>query len=246
MKLEIGGSHILRATAALVLPNDRNLFTDVASLPLVQQSATLRPENRTRFAALMPVRISAQVLSPEYDGLLYDVVQQFAQKTGTGLVAVAPFHLWRRDLVVTPRQALFTFLVSSIDCLVLGQRLFTKVHGAVGTENLQSFRPRISEEALVLRNTESANGGHILIRIKRRGGYATDELLKLHPGTRTILDLCDGNLSVAEVVEQVGAGGPEVSNKNVCEFLRNLWRRGALCFDEPVQKSAVATFKAAH
>jgi len=98
----------------------------------------------------------------------------------------------------------------------------------------------------VLRNTESANGGHILIRIKRRGGYATDELLKLHPGTRTILDLCDGNLSVAEVVEQVGAGGPEVSNKNVCEFLRNLWRRGALCFDEPVQKSAASTFKAAH
>jgi tetratricopeptide (TPR) repeat protein len=242
LKLEIGGSHILRATSALVLPEARNLFNDGSTLPLVQQPATLRPENRARFAALMPVRISAQVLSPEYDGLLFDVVERFAQKKGTGLVAVAPFHLWRRDLAMTPAQALSAFLVSSIDTLVLGDRLLSKVHGAVGVENLQSFHPRISEEALVLRKgAESANGGHILIRIKRRGGYATDELLKLHSGTNVILDLCDGNLSVAEVVKRVGAQQPNVTNKNVCEFLRNLWRRGALCFDEPVvQESAAA------
>jgi tetratricopeptide (TPR) repeat protein len=242
LKLEIGGSHILRATSALVLPEARNLFNDVTPLPLVQQRATLRPENRARLAALMPVRISAQVLSPEYDGLLFDVVERFAQKKGTGLVAVAPFHLWRRDLAMTPAQGLSAFLVSSIDTLVLGDRLLSKVHGAVGVENLQSFRPRISEEALVLRSgAGSANGDHILIRIKRRGGYATDELLKLHSGTNVILDLCDGNLSVAEVVKRVGAQQPNVTNKNVCEFLRNLWRRGALCFDEPVvQESAAA------
>jgi tetratricopeptide (TPR) repeat protein len=242
LKLEIGGSHILRATSALVLPEGRTLFNDVASLPLVQQRGTLRPENRARFAALMPVRISAQVLSPEYDGLLFDVVERFAQKTGTGLVAVAPFHLWRRDLAVTPAQGLSAFLVSSIDSLVLGNRLLSKVHGAVGIENLQSFRPRVSEEALVLRTgADSANGGHILIRIKRRGGYATDELLKLHSGTKMILDLCDGNLSVAEVVKRVGGQQPKVNDQNVCEFLRTLWRRGALCFDEPVvQESAAA------
>ncbi|HEU4834248.1 MAG TPA: carbamoyltransferase C-terminal domain-containing protein [Pyrinomonadaceae bacterium] len=242
LKLEIGGSHILRATSALVLPEARNLFNDVTPLPLVQQRATLRPENRARYAALMPVRISAQVLSPEYDGLLFDIVERFAQKTGTGLVAVAPFHLWRRDLVMTPAQGLSAFLVSSIDSMVLGDRLLSKVHGSVGIENLQSFRPRISEEALVLRTgTDSANGGHILIRIKRRGGYATDELLKLHAGTKGIIDLCDGNLSVAEVVKRVGAQQPNVNDQNVCEFLRTLWRRGALCFDEPVvQESAAA------
>lgn len=242
LKLEIGGSHILRATSALVLPEARNLFNDVTPLPLVQQRATLRPENRARYAALMPVRISAQVLSAEYDGLLFDVVERFAQKTGTGLVAVAPFHLWRRDLVMTPAQGLSAFLVSSIDSMVLGDRLLSKVHGSVGIENLQSFRPRISEEALVLRTgADSANGGHILIRIKRRGGYATDELLKLHAGTKGIIDLCDGNLSVAEVVKRVGAQQPNVNDQNVCEFLRTLWRRGALCFDEPVvQESAAA------
>jgi tetratricopeptide (TPR) repeat protein len=242
LKLEIGGSHILRATSALVLPESRNLFNDVTPLPLVQQRATVRPENRARFAALMPVRISAQVLSPEYDGLLCDVVQRFAEKTGTGLVAVAPFHLWRRDLVMTPAQALSAFLVSSIDTLVLGDRLLSKVHGSIGIENLLSFRPRISEEALVLASgSGSANGGHILIRIKRRGGYATDELLKLHAGTKGILDLCDGNLSVAEVVKRLGAQQPNVNDQNVCEFLRTLWRRGALCFDEPVvQESAAA------
>jgi hypothetical protein len=143
---------------------------------------------------------------------------------------------------MTPAQALSAFLVSSIDTLVLGDRLLSKVHGSIGIENLLSFRPRISEEALVLASgSGSANGGHILIRIKRRGGYATDELLKLHAGTKGILDLCDGNLSVAEVVKRLGAQQPNVNDQNVCEFLRTLWRRGALCFDEPVvQESAAA------
>jgi len=241
LKLEIGGSHILRATSALVLPAARNIFNDLAPLPLVQESATLRQENRARFAALMPVRISVQVLSSEYDGLLFDVLERFAQKTGTGLVAVAPFHLWRRDLVMNPAQALSAFLVSSIDSMVLGERLLSKVHGSVGIENLLSFRPRISEEALVLRSgADSANGGHILIRIKRRGGYATDELLKLHSGTRGILDLCDGSLSVADVIKQIGAQQSNMNDQNVCEFLRTLWRRGALCFDEPVVQEPLA------
>ncbi len=89
-------------------------------------------------------------------------------------MAVAPFHLWRRDLVMTPAQALFAFLVSSIDSMVLGERLLSKAHGSVGIKNLLSFRPRISEEALVLKSgSDSANGGHILIRIKRRGGYVS-------------------------------------------------------------------------
>lgn len=240
MKFEIGGSHILRATAALLLPESAELFADVAPLPLFQQGATLRPRHRAEFPALLPVRICVQVLSPRFDGYLHDVLHGFARETGVGMLAVAPFHLWRRDLATTPQDGLSHFLVSSIDALVLGERLLSKVHGSTGIENLLNFRPRLSEEALVYQGANDS----ILIRIKRRGGYATDDLLKLHSGTRPILDLCDGKLSVADVVGRL-AGPLGRQDERVCAFLRDLWHRGALCFDEPAGANESANRTAA-
>ena len=232
-ELESGGSHITRAPAALLLPESAHLFQDVSLVPLVQQSATLKPEYRTEFPALLPVKLCVQVLSREFDDLLFEVVEGFARKNGHGLLAVAPFHLWRRDLVSTAQQALPAFVVSSIDVLLLGDRLLRKEHGPAAMENLLNFRPRLSEEALLIGN-DSANGKSVLIRIKRRGGYATDDLLKLHPGTRPILDLCDGNLSLAEITRRIAVPKGQGGDEQLCAFLRSLWHRGALCFDEPV------------
>jgi hypothetical protein len=186
------------------------------------------------FPALLPVKLCVQMLSHEFDDLLFDIIQGFGNKNGNGLVAAAPFHLWRRDLVATAQQAVMSFLVSSIDALLIEDRLLRKVHGATAMENLLNFRPRLSEEALVIKGSDSANGSKLLIRIKRRGGYATDDLLKLHPGIRPILDLCDGSLSVAEVTQRAGLPQSESRDEQVCTFLRSLWHQGALCFDEPI------------
>ena len=232
-ELESGGSHITRAPAALLLPESAHLFQNLSLMPLVQQSATLKPEYRTEFPALLPVKLCVQVLSREFDDLLFELAEGFAKKNGHGLLAVAPFHLWRRDLVSTAQQALPTFVVSSIDVLLLGDRLLRKEHGSAAMENLLNFRPRLSEEALLIGN-DSANGKSVLIRIKRRGGYATDDLLKLHPGTRPILDLCDGNLSVAEITRRIAIPQGQGGDEQLCAFLRSLWHRGALCFDEPM------------
>lgn len=234
-ELDSGGSHIKRAPAALFLPESAALFQDVSSLPLVQQSATLKPEYRAMFPALLPVKLCVQMLSHEFDDLLFDIIQGFGNANGNGLVAAAPFHLWRRDLVATAQQAVMSFLVSSIDALLVEDRLLRKVHGSTAMENLRNFRPRLSEEALVItKSGDSANGNSVLIRIKRRGGYATDDLLKLHPGTRPILDLCDGSLSVAEVTKRAGLPQSESRDEQLCAFLRSLWHHGALCFDEPI------------
>jgi tetratricopeptide (TPR) repeat protein len=233
-ELASGGSHIKRAAAALFLPESAALFQDVSSLPLVQQSATLKPESRAMFPALLPVKLCVQMLSHKFDHLLFDIIQGFGNENGNGLVAAAPFHLWRRDLVATAQQAVMSFLVSSIDALLVEDRLLRKVHGSTAMENLLNFRPRLSEEALVIKKSDSGNGNSVLIRIKRRGGYATDDLLKLHPGTRPILDLCDGSLSVAEVTQRAGLSRSASRDEQLCTFLRSLWHHGALCFDEPL------------
>ena len=231
MTSEIGGSHIARATAAFLLPESQTFFSEIAALPLVQQSATLKPEHRAAFPALVPVRLGVQVLSSTLDEFLFELATHFADRTGVGLLAASPFHLWRRDLVTTPRQAIRSFLVSSIDALVLGDRLVVKTHGATAVGNLLPFRPRVSEEALVFRGAAENGKENLLIRIKRRGGYATDDLLKLHPEMSRILDLCDGTRTVAEVLERLGGSR---MNEKICGFLRNLWRRGALSFDDPL------------
>jgi tetratricopeptide (TPR) repeat protein len=238
-ELESGGSHIKRAAAALFLPESAALFQDVSSLPLIQQSATLKPQYRAKFPALLPVKLCVQMLSPKFDDLLFAIIRGFGNDVGNGLVAAAPFHLWRRDLVATAQQAVLSFLVSSIDALLVGDRLLRKVHGSTAVENLLNFRPRLSEEALLIKGgNDSANGSNVLIRIKRRGGYATDDLLKLHPGTRPILDLCDGSLSVAELTQRAGLPQSDNGDEQLCAFLRSLWHRGALCFDEPVIRNA--------
>ena len=234
-ELDSGGSHIKRAAAALFLPESAALFQDVWSLPLLQQSATLKPEYRAMFPALLPVKLCVQMLSQKFDDLLFDIIQGFGNENGNGVVAAAPFHLWRRDLVATAQQAMMSFLVSSIDVLLIEDRMLRKVHGSTAMENLLNFRPRLSEEALVIsKGSDSENGNKLLIRIKRRGGYATDDLLKLHPGTRRILDLCDGSLSVAELTQRAGLPESESREAQLCTFLRSLWHQGALCFDEPI------------
>jgi hypothetical protein len=145
--------------------------------------------------------------------------------------------------VITAEQGLNAFLVTSIDALVLGDQLIIKEQGAAATANLLLFHPRLSEEAFVFDGPASAQEtGTFMIRIKRRGGYATDDLLKLRKEVRPIIELCNGTLTVSQIVERVShvftvTQGLEAQ---ICSLLRTLWRRGALCFDPPTSWPMVA------
>jgi hypothetical protein len=178
-----------------------------------------------------------QIVSEESDGVLHRILTAFADRTGLPLLGVAPFHLWRRDLARTAGESLTDFLVSSLDILYLAGRVFEKAHGPTAVQNIASYRPRLSEETVVF-----DSGGSCLIRIKRRGGYATDLVLKLHRDARAIVDLCDGSRDVSQLLAHLTRGASLVSphGERLAQLLRGLWRHGALCLDPPVLEAVTA------
>jgi tetratricopeptide (TPR) repeat protein len=234
---EFGGSYVQTAAAALILPEGVERFVHLESRTGVQQVATLKHEHCAAMPGLVPVGLNVQVVSQASDGVLHRILTAFADRSGVPLLGVAPFHLWRGDLVVTAQQALLDFLITSVDRLYLSGRVVEKIHGPAAIQNIAEYRPRLSEEALVFEN-----GGACLIRIKRRGGYATDQVLKLHADTRPIIDRCDGSRSVGALLASLTRAAALTSpqGERLASLLRGLWRHGALCFDPPAAEPAAA------
>lgn len=222
------------ARTALLLPEAIEMFSGLSCTPLVVQEASIKPRYRNELPALVPVRIRLQVLLPEFDGIIFNLLQAFAERSRTGVLAAVPFHLRERDLAITPQKAISSYLVSSIDCLVLGDSLLRKVYGITADENLLPFRPRLSKHAAILEksnNAEEQNTFMIMIRI-----WAYHSCMRLHDETRAILNLCDGKRSVADIAHHLETEFEGIPNwkADVSSFFRNLWRNGAIIFEEPI------------
>jgi tetratricopeptide (TPR) repeat protein len=237
---EVGAYGSKRARTALLLPEAVGLFgIGIEPLPLVLQEATLKPQYREEMAALVPYRSRVQVLSHEFDGLLFEILTEFAQRTGIGVLAAVPFHTRGRDLAVSAVKASSAFLISSIDHLVLGERLLTKTWGPAADENILPFRPRLSRNASIFRKAGVEETDKFLLLVRT---WSFHNYLRLHREMRPILDLCDGQRSVAEIVHQMEAGLPPDSQleQRVCAFLRKLGRQSAIVFDDPLVRTAEA------
>lgn len=231
---EVGAYSSKHARTALLLPEAVSLFgVGIEAQPLILQEASLKTQYREEMAALVPYRSRVQVLSYEFDGLLFEILTEFAQRTGTGVLAAVPFHHRGRDLAVSAVKAASAFLLSSIDQLVLGERLLTKTWGPAADENILPFRPRLSRNASIFRKVGAEETDTFLLLVRT---WSFHNYLKLHREMRPILDLCDGQRSVAEVVREMQAGLPPDSRmeQRVCAFLRKLGRQSAVVFDDPL------------
>ena len=67
-----------------------------------------------------------QTLTKEDNGIYYDLVKEFENKTGVPLVLNTSFNLGGDPIVETPADALDTFLRTDMDYLVLGNRIIHK------------------------------------------------------------------------------------------------------------------------
>lgn len=221
------------ARAALALPEAASLCLDPPQpSPLILQEATLGPEAREELPALGPYRVRFQFLSAQHDGFLHDLLTTFAARSGVAVLAAVPFHLRRRILPSTPTQAVHAFLASPIDHLALGDRLLSKRHGADGPENLLPFFPCLSFQASVLEPADdAAEAFHIRIR-----NFAYQSDIKLHRKLRPLIELSDGQRSLADILDRLADQFPSQDGtwrRQACGLYRKLWRQGAITFRPP-------------
>jgi len=227
--------------SALTIPERIDLFTGLQPWPLILQESDLRMDRRATLPGIFPVQTRVQVLDPELDGLLHRIVASFADRTGCGVLTVSPFHLLGRpDLAAEPREAVHDFLISSSDALLLGDRLLVKQHGAGALENLLPFRPNLNGLTWMSEGRETAGGGSGLF-LRSHAAGALRHVIKVRRELTPIVEMCDGELSVGEILEharQLRLVESTRVDDALCGFLRRLWLKGILCFDDPAAAGA--------
>lgn len=222
--------------SALTIPERIDLFTGLQPWPLILQETDLRMDRRAALPGIFPVQTRVQVLDPELDGLLHRIVASFADRTGCGVLTASPFHLLGRpDLAADPREAVHDFLISSGDALLLGDRLLVKQHGAGALKNLLPFRPNLNGLAWRSGGGETTGGGNALF-LRSHASGASRHLIKVRRELTPIVEMCDGELTIGEILERARELRLIRSTKDgdaLCGFLRRLWLKGILCFDDP-------------
>ena len=105
-----------------------SLFENYHTTPFMTLTFQVRPEKKAAIAAAVHVDGSARVQSVtrEQNERYYDLIKNFAAKTGVPAVLNTSFNLKGEPIVNSPFDAIRTFYTSGLDALVLDRYLITK------------------------------------------------------------------------------------------------------------------------
>lgn len=214
-----------------ILPQAADAFHGVdGGCPMVLQEAALKRGEEARLPALAPFHLKVQVADPAMDGSLSDLLEALQAQTGRSAVAMVANVVFGWDLAADPYAAIESFLASSVDHLVLGDRLLRKRHGQDAPANLLSFQPRLAIKASVVAQPSEVDGKPqhwLAVR-----SATARRLLKLNAATHAIVELCDGTRSGHVIAQELAnqlAPGQDLSAQ-VGQCLRTLHRNKAICF----------------
>jgi carbamoyltransferase len=99
-----------------------------------------------------------QTVTREGNGLFYQLVRRFYEKTGVPIILNTSFNTMDEPIVETPEDALLCFQSTGIDFCVIGDRLFTK-RSAILFDNIQmSVHERLRQQTAKLLDFSQING----------------------------------------------------------------------------------------
>jgi carbamoyltransferase len=131
LNLEVKQREWYRPFAPIVLADwsDRVFETPFPHSPYMATTAKIRPEWQGRLAAVRHVdgTTRPQVLKPEHEPWLHDLISRFHEATGIPAIVNTSFNK-REPIVETPEEAIRTFLDMPIRYLYLEDRLLEKAN----------------------------------------------------------------------------------------------------------------------
>jgi carbamoyltransferase len=106
-----------------------SLFENYHTTPFMTLTFQVRPEKKSAIAAAVHVDGSARVQSVTRDQneRYYDLIKNFAAKTGVPAVLNTSFNLKGEPIVNSPFDAIRTFYTSGLDALILDRYLISKI-----------------------------------------------------------------------------------------------------------------------
>src|SRR6516225_6996581 len=132
-----------------------SLFENYHTTPFMTLTFQVRPEKKAAIAAAVHVDGSARVQSVTRDQneRYYDLIKNFAAKTGVPALLNTSFNLKGEPIVNSPFDAIRTFYTSGLDALILDRYLIAKtlpsnIQAAIFTSGLG----RLSSEQLHVAN----------------------------------------------------------------------------------------------
>jgi tetratricopeptide (TPR) repeat protein len=221
------------ADTCVALPAARELFVDKPAVaPYAMQPCQLRPELKTRFGGVGGSTCFVRIVTAEWDSALHDVLLQFYQETGCPFVSGAPFRGVTHDEASGVSSTLRRFMESSFEHLYFGRRYVQKRYGADAKENLYSLYPKLCNDVRLYSSPQAEASNSFYIVAEPQILHRTPKFYKFNARLRTLVENCDGQHTVAEILQRVQGELDDVAGlaHRSCDLLRTMRQQGLVQF----------------
>lgn len=95
-------------------------------IPYMNQVVKVRPEHRDKLPAVTHVDGTARVQSVLPNNMIYQLLKEFERQSGYPILLNTSFNVKDKTMVLTPEDAILTYLDTAMDILVIGEYIIYK------------------------------------------------------------------------------------------------------------------------
>lgn len=203
---------------------------DLAS-PFMLRICRFREEKQPLVPAVVHVDGTGriQTVTPEENGRFYRLIEKFHEKTGVPIIINTSFNVMDEPIVETPEDAIWCFLSTGIDAVVLEDKVVTK---KPGFRSILDFYPsitcsRISETRLIHEGqigSPADNESYVTFSVVTPWGIARQIA---SPNVLPVLALIDGKTDGWTLLEKLS--GHPVKLPDQASLVRSMerWRKAS-------------------
>jgi carbamoyltransferase len=116
-----------RPFAPMVIKDKQHIFFDVTDdVPYMNQVVKVKPEHIDKLPAVTHVDGSARIQTVYKNTLMYKLLLKFEELSGYPILLNTSFNIKDKTMVLTPQDAINTFLETEMDLLIMGDYLIYK------------------------------------------------------------------------------------------------------------------------